>query len=121
MEFTKGELEIGNTTYHNIIIVGGKNREYICSVRIQQTGGGAIAAAMEPKRIANAKEIVRRWNAFEKDGLVDELREALKENYEFTKYAGAVKAANTDEYLIEFFAKGESAQKVAKAAIAKVS
>ena len=28
---------------------------------------------------ANAKELVRRWNAFEKDGLVDELVEAFKE------------------------------------------
>ena len=28
---------------------------------------------------ANAKELVRRWNAFEKDGLVDELRAALKD------------------------------------------
>ncbi len=49
----------------------------------------------------------------------DDLLEALKENYEFTKYAAAVKRTNTDEYLNEFFDKGEVAQKLAKAAIAK--
>ena len=47
----------------------------------------------------------------------DRLREALKINYEFTKYAGANKKTNTDEYLKEFFEKGEQAQKEAKQAL----
>lgn len=78
MEHTKGKLDLGNTTSDNIILVGGKKREYICSIRVQQTGGGAIAEAMKPKRIANAKELVRRWNAFEEGGIIEELRKACK-------------------------------------------
>lgn len=64
---------------------------------------------------------LRRLN---KEELVDKLTEenkqlkaALKENYEFTKYAGANKKLNTDEYMKEFFIKGESAQKIAKKAL----
>lgn len=42
------------------------------------------------------------------------LVEALTENYEFTKYAGANKRKNTPEYMEEFFNKGLSAQQIAK-------
>ena len=61
-----------------ITIVGGKNRGYICSVQIKQTGGGAIAAAMEDTRKANARRICHTHNNF------DALLEALKNirNYE---------------------------------------
>ena len=47
----------------------------------------------------------------------EKLVEALKENYEFTKYAGANKRINTPEYMDEFFNKGLSAQKIAKQAL----
>jgi len=47
----------------------------------------------------------------------EKLLEALKKNYDFTKYAGACKKVNTDEYLEKFFELGEEAQKLADAAI----
>lgn len=49
----------------------------------------------------------------------DDLLTALKENYEFTKYAAANKKLNTDEYMEAFFPLCESAQEIAKAAIEK--
>ena len=45
------------------------------------------------------------------------LVEALRENYEYTKYAGANKKVNTDEYMEEFFNMGLSAQQAAKQAL----
>ena len=42
---------------------------------------------------------------------------ALKQNFEFTKYAGATRKFNTKEYLEEFFRQGLDAQTVAKQAI----
>ena len=47
----------------------------------------------------------------------DKLVEALRENYEYTKYAGANKRINTPEYMEEFFSKGLSAQQIAKQAL----
>ena len=63
MSHTKGELKTGNTTDHNIMLVCGKNGKYVCSVRVKQTGGGAIAEAMESERIANAERLVLCWNS----------------------------------------------------------
>jgi hypothetical protein len=36
------------------MVLGGAGRSYVASVTIEQIGGGAIAAAMEPQRLANA-------------------------------------------------------------------
>lgn len=47
----------------------------------------------------------------------ERLTVALIANYEFTKYAGANKQINTDEYIKEFFIRGESAQKKAEQAL----
>lgn len=77
--------------------------------------GEKIIAHIDRSLIYDLCDLLDTSEAENKD-----LLEALEENYEFTKYAGAVKKTNTDEYLEEFFAKGESAQKVALAAIAKV-
>lgn len=57
---------------------------------------------------ANRDYIAQVINSHEK------LVEALKENYEFTKYAGANKRTNTAEYMDEFFKRGLSAQQKAK-------
>ncbi len=73
MEHTKGKWEIGRTGDDaDIMIVGGKNRNYVCNVRINQIGGGAIAESMKPEREANARRIVKCVNGY------DELIEALK-------------------------------------------
>ena len=58
-----------------------------------------------------ADYIVQAINSHEK------LVEALKENYEYTKYAGANKRINTIEYMDEFFTRGLSAQQVAEQAL----
>ena len=50
--------KIGRTLGPDIMIIGAESGNYVCSVRIQQTGGGAIAEAMEPIREANAQLIV---------------------------------------------------------------
>lgn len=57
------------------------------------------------------RSIVQAINSHEK------LVEALKENYEYTKYAGANKRINTIEYMDEFFTRGLSAQQIAKQAL----
>jgi len=49
----------------------------------------------------------------------DDLLVALRQNYEFTKYAAAIKKTNTDEYMEEFFIQCESAQEIAKTALAQ--
>ena len=60
---TKRKWEIGRSDEPNIIIVGGKNRDYICNIRVKQTGGGAVARAMESIREANARLIAAACNA----------------------------------------------------------
>lgn len=54
---TKGPWFKGNTSNHEIMILGGASRNYVCHVTIQQTGGGLIAKSMESEREANAKLI----------------------------------------------------------------
>ncbi len=63
MEFTKGELNCTkNQSFILCNIVNGKG-EVFCN---------------QPRCKDHAKELVRRWNAFEDGGLVDELRKALE-------------------------------------------
>jgi len=68
-EYTKGKLSVSQMYDDGSIhIHGGDNKDYICSVQIKQIGGGAIAEVMEAVRLANAQELVKRWNCHE--GLV---------------------------------------------------
>jgi hypothetical protein len=46
------------------MILGGSGA-YVCTVQIEQRGGGIIAKAMEPERRANAALIVRCVNSYE--------------------------------------------------------
>ncbi len=65
MEHTKGKLRL--STMHDIYIVGPKGRTVaICDY-------SSIGPAGEV-----AKEFVRRWNAFEEDGMVGKLVDACK-------------------------------------------
>ncbi len=81
MKHTEGEIFIGNADTC-IIIIGKENRDYIGSVQIQQTGGGAIAGAMEGRRLANAEHLIKCWNEHPtlqaKADLFDEAIEALE-------------------------------------------
>ena len=43
----------------------GASGAYVCTVQIEQCGGGIIADAMEPERRANAALIVRCVNSYE--------------------------------------------------------
>ena len=61
---------------------------------------------------ANAKELVRRWNAFEEGGIVDELRKACED---------ALKKLNWPIYTEREKLKMKSCREKLKAAIAKVS
>ena len=68
MEFVKGELSVKDTNEHGDYYIGNKDSySYIAIV---------VAEVLSPENSAEeyAQEFVRRWNAFEKDGLVDELR-----------------------------------------------
>jgi len=82
-EFVKGELKVSTEYGDNCIIVDSKDNE-ICDV---------CPNDLEPdknkiddnqfwfsgvKTKATANELVRRWNAFEEGGLVDELRTACE-------------------------------------------
>ena len=55
--------------------------EAVNNIIEDKKAGQSIATCWgnQRKRKALAKELVRRWNAFEKDGLVDELLDACKE------------------------------------------
>ena len=74
---SKGKIRLNN--YHHphkyLVLDEGNNdndafpgQRKICDIWDWNTDNGQ----------ANAKELVRRWNAFEKDGLVDELRKACE-------------------------------------------
>ncbi len=75
MEHTKGELEYS-------VLAGTKTP---ATLFIKHNGDELDIAVFEKwetdwakeEMEANAKELARRWNAFEKDGLVDELRKTL--------------------------------------------
>lgn len=64
-EHTKGKADYRDSS-DRIIIVGGENRDYICTVQIRQTWGGAIAESMEDIRKANAKRLILCWNSHDK-------------------------------------------------------
>ena len=70
MEHTKGKLELSSHCT-GLAQIGGITRFAVfpnmCNTPMQLA-----------RRNANAKELVRRWNAFEKDGLVDELKRACE-------------------------------------------
>ena len=65
MECTKGKLKQGKS---NTLL-------YINSVNF---GDVLVGGLPHEECEANAKELVRRWNAFEKDGLVDKLMAAAQ-------------------------------------------
>lgn len=71
----------------------------------------AKGSAEFPYTENEADYIVQAINSHEK------LVKALKENYEYTKYAGANKRINTKEYMEEFFNRGLSAQQIAEQAL----
>ena len=64
-EFTKGELTQGKS--NTLLYINGIN-----------FGDVLVGGLPHEKCEANAKELVRRWNAFEEGGIVDELRKACK-------------------------------------------
>ena len=79
MECTEGKLEENQTCIN-------------CIDLLSKEDGSVVAQIIEcdedelsDTQRANAQELVRRWNAFEEDGLVDELRAALKDliNYHY--------------------------------------
>ena len=81
-EHTKGELTVSKIHDDGSVhLNSGKNKDYICSVQIEQIGGGAIASAMEETRMANAKHLLKCWNAFEEGGLVEKLVGACKRGH----------------------------------------
>jgi hypothetical protein len=66
MEHTEGKIKFGKTSEPILIISCEKSSQYICNVRIHQSGGGAIAEAMEENRKANAHRLVKCWNSHDK-------------------------------------------------------
>ncbi len=68
MSHTQGKLEvfIGKYNAHNLCRKGDKSHKDI------------LMDVISEKAFANLDEIVRRWNAFEEDGLVTKLLEACK-------------------------------------------
>ena len=70
MEHTKGKLEIviiGKFDYHKLCRIGDtEHKDVLEDIPTEQA-------------IVYLKELVRRWNAFEDGGLVDELRKACQE------------------------------------------
>ena len=68
MEYVKGELEIniGKYNYHKLCRVGDtEHKDILENLPTEQA-------------IAYLKELVRRWNAFEEDGLVSDLLAACE-------------------------------------------
>ena len=80
MEHTKRKLEVSGKLPYIFATTAPPYRlsgETIISWG-SETGGQDWPAIDNEIREANAKELVRRWNAFEEGGLVDELRKALE-------------------------------------------
>lgn len=67
-EFTKGELCVSSST-----LICDKEARIVANVSPIEVQELKIDM---PKATANAKELVRRWNAFEDSGMVDELKDA---------------------------------------------
>ena len=93
MEYTKGELiaEIKQSD-----LTEEKAR---CSIGIES--GKILFHTTLENPVANAKELLRRWNACEKDGIVDELVVAWKIGLDsmqgLLKIADKLKASNKDK------------------------
>ncbi len=68
MEHTKGKIETKEEDHQHVGIYPENNTNCLAVVWSDDMFNAE----------ANAKELVRRWNAFEKDGLVDELRKACE-------------------------------------------
>ena len=75
MEHTKRKLEVSGNGFENKVIITDSG----CMIACTGDSGDWNFLLTEEQAEANAKELVRRWNAFEKDGLVDELRAAADE------------------------------------------
>jgi hypothetical protein len=76
---TPGPWVRGNTVQHDVLLLGGPAKRYVCHVTIQQAGGGAIAQSMEAEREANARLIAAAPELLEAlEGIVAEI-EANKE------------------------------------------
>lgn len=87
-EHTKGEIDYRDFS-DRIIIVGGENKSYICTVQIKQTCGGAIAESMEDVRKANAAHIKLCWNSH--DTLTKQQYDLDKELRDIRPYAHCYK------------------------------
>ena len=67
--YTKGKWEVSKMYDDGSVhIHGGANQEYVCSVQIEQIGGGAIAEVMEEGRLANARLIAEAGTIANKTG-----------------------------------------------------
>ena len=82
-EYTKGKLELSSEYGENCIIVDSKGNEIFDACPIdsetdenKRNNNQFWASGKITK--ANAKELVRRYNAFEEDGIVSELVVACK-------------------------------------------
>ena len=95
-EHTKGKVEV--TIINDIVYIVSAHKE-IAIICIKPDAGHLYKPAeME----ANANHIVDCWNAFEKDGLVENLRKQLKE------YSLAIqKLAPRNSKMEEFLTKGK--------------
>lgn len=84
MEHTKGKLIVSKIYDDGSVhLHGGENKDYICAIQIKQIGGGAIAAAMEGIRMANAEHIRLCWNGWDelikqRDALLDACERAMR-------------------------------------------
>ncbi len=105
-DYTKGELEIVQVSVstYQIWAKPKPNRKAIL-----------VASNINED---DAKELVRRWNAFEKDGLVDELKKACKKAKD--ELGGFLGCCGEDEKKDSFCGFIETFD-LCKAAIAKVS
>ena len=73
MECTEGKLEENQTCINCIDLLSKEDGNIVA--QIMECDEDELSVTQR----ANAKELVRRWNAFEKDGLVDKLLVACKE------------------------------------------
>ena len=74
MEHTKSEIRVSSSNPESIYVLKNGKADGLFAM----CDAGDYARSQK-EGFANAKELVRRWNAFEDDGLVDELRAACDE------------------------------------------
>lgn len=68
MEHTKGKIEVSSSNSESIYVLKDGRADGLFAT----CDAGDYARSQE-EGFANAKELVRRWNAFEEDGLVNDL------------------------------------------------